>query len=571
MVSADRGDMRPLFPGHQIKPLQIVDMQAPFVRFFAGAAVVASIASGLLWAFTGDAGTAVLALSSLAAAVISIWMIVAKREGPVLSLLFTYPGLVLAVAVSELDDMALFASLALVFIGTAAVIFMNGRTSGFLVVYTGLLFAAHVLWSGLSVIALVDGVITAGAFLTASIGMQYIRDRSMDSATRFLNLFEKAPVSLWEEDFSRVGEWLEGLRAQGVTDLPGYLAANRNVLTEGMSLIEVVRVNAAAARFLEVDDPRDLEGPLRPETFPDDSLPSMVAQLNAIWNDEDHVTVEVRHGYTLQGNPLYGLLHWAAPRRFGKLDLSKAIVSVVDVTEMNEARTDLERSLRSKDELIATVSHELRTPLTTVVGLSTELSDAYDEFSKEEARDLLRMIADQSIEVATIVEDLLVAARAESGSLKVSTMPVDLHLEAKTTLRGLDIEEEVDCHTMGVVPTVYADSGRVRQILRNLLVNAKRYGTNPIRVVVREAGDVVQVEVRDHGDPIPDDEVLKIFERYYRARQTPGVTASVGLGLTVSRELARLMGGDLTYSHDGESVFTLSLPRPEATEQAASA
>ena len=181
------------------------------------------------------------------------------------------------------------------------------------------------------------------------------------------------------------------------------------------------------------------------------------------------------------------------------------------------------------------------------------------------------MIADQSVEVATIVEDLLVAARAESGSLKVSMEPVDLHLEAKTTLRGLDIEQAVDCHTVGVVPTVYADPGRIRQILRNLVVNARRYGVSPIRIVVLESGDVVKVEVRDSGTPIPDDEREMIFGRYYRARQTPGVTASVGLGLTVSRELARLMGGDLTYHHDGESVFTLSLPRPIPVDTAASA
>jgi signal transduction histidine kinase len=336
-----------------------------------------------------------------------------------------------------------------------------------------------------------------------------------------------------------------------------------------MGLIEVVRVNRAAASFLEVDDPSDLVGPLRPETFPEDSLPSMVDQFDAVWNGIDHVTTEVRQGFTVQGKPIDGLLHWAVPRRFGEVDLSRVIVSVVDVTEMNNARRGLERSLKSKDELIATVSHELRTPLTTVVGLSTELSDAYDEFSKDEAQDLLRMISDQSIEVATIVEDLLVAARAESGSLKVSVEPVDLHVEAKATLRGLDIEEEVDCHTIGVVPTVYGDSGRIRQILRNLLVNARRYGTKPIRVVVLDAESEVRIEVRDRGFPIPTDEAEMIFDRYYRARQTPGVTASVGLGLTVSRELARLMGGDLYYSHDGESVFTLALPKTEPQAAAA--
>jgi signal transduction histidine kinase len=121
---------------------------------------------------------------------------------------------------------------------------------------------------------------------------------------------------------------------------------------------------------------------------------------------------------------------------------------------------------------------------------------------------------------------------------------------------------------MGVVETVMADSGRVRQIIRNLLVNAKRYGVAPVRVIVRNDEGVVRVEIRDHGEPIPMDERDLIFQRYYRARQTPGVTASVGLGLTVSRELAQIMGGDLTYDHDGESVFTLSLPRPSAQPDA---
>jgi signal transduction histidine kinase len=362
---------------------------------------------------------------------------------------------------------------------------------------------------------------------------------------------------------------LDELREQGVDDLRRYLTEHPEILSEGMSRVEVIRVNREAARFLEVDDPAVLVGPLKLETFPDDALPSLLAQFEAIWNGVDHVTVEVRHGHTLQGNPLDGLLHWSVPRRFGKPDLSRVIVSIVDVSAMNDARRDLERSLKSKDELIATVSHELRTPLTTVVGLSVELSDSFDSFDREETRELIKMIADQSIEVATIVEDLLVAARAESGSLQINVGPVDVHLETKTTLRGLEIEQEVDCHTVGVVAPVYADSGRVRQILRNLLVNARRYGVPPIRVVVRNVGEFVQVEVRDCGEPIPLQERDAIFERYYRARQTPGVTASVGLGLTVSRELARIMGGNLSYEHDGESVFTLQLPRATTAAVAA--
>ena len=551
--------------------MDISDVQGPFVRLVLVCAVAAAAITVPVVFFSQDPGVLAIAISAWATVSIALVMIAVRRESGFVIMGAVGAGVAVAGWLTDIAGLRDFASIVVVFVGAAGVFFLRGNANAFLVVHTGFLFGVHLLWLGPSYAAVVQGALTTAAFLASSLGLRWVRDRSMDSASRFLNLFERAPVSLWEEDFSRVGVWLEGLRARGVTDLGGYLRENPNVFREGLGLIEVVRVNQAAARFLEVDDPRELTGPLRPETFPDDAMPSMIAQLEAIWNGEDHVSTEVRHGYTVQGNPLWGLLYWAVPRRFGKPDLSRVIVSVVDVTEMNNARESLERSLKSKDELIATVSHELRTPLTTVVGLSTELSDAYDSFNKDEAQDLLKMIADQSVEVATIVEDLLVAARAESGSLKVSMEPVDLHLEAKTTLRGLDIEQAVDCHTVGVVPTVYADPGRIRQILRNLVVNARRYGVSPIRIVVLESGDVVKVEVRDSGTPIPDDELEMIFGRYYRARQTPGVTASVGLGLTVSRELARLMGGDLTYHHDGESVFTLSLPRPIPVDTAASA
>ena len=552
-------------------PLDISDIHAPFIRIGLALSLPAAALTSLVAFWTQDVGILALAIGSWIATVLAVVMIHLKRENAVLFLGASGLGASTGAWLSDLEALHVFGSLVVVFVGAAAVVFMSGRVRLFLAIYTAFLFGVHFLWHGWGWTAVTESVLASVAFIVSSLGMRWIRDRSMDGASRFLNLFERAPVSLWEEDFSRVGVWLEGLRAEGVTDLSAYLDANPEAFRYGMGLIEVVRVNQAAARFLEVDDPDQLKGPLKPETFPDDALPSLLAQLEAIWNGEDHVTVAVHRGYTVQGNSLDGLLHWAVPHRFGEPDLSRVIVSVVDVTEISEARRGLEQSLKSRDELIATVSHEIRTPLTTVVGLSTELTEHFDDFGRDETRDLLRMVAEQSVEVATIVEDLLVAARTESGSLKVVREPVDLHLEAKTTLRGLDIEQEVDCHTIGLIPTVYADSGRVRQVLRNLLVNARRYGAQPVRVVVFDTNSDVRIEVRDRGNPIPESEREMIFDRYYRSRQTPGTTASAGLGLSVSRELARLMGGDLVYHHDGESVFTLVLPRPEPIEPAATA
>jgi signal transduction histidine kinase len=557
--------MEPVATRPRVSALDVSDLHAMTVRVAVRLGLVTALVTALVWVLTGESIALVLSAGSLLWSGLGLVMVKMHRENALLMLGTVAVQAVFYALVSDVVAIEVLASLTVILTGVAAFLFLRGGETLFLIIHSTFIVGANILWHGWTDAALAEGGVSALAFIAGSFAVRWMRDRSLDSASRFLNLFDRAPVSLWEEDFSRVGVWLNELRAQGVTDLHGYLDENPDVLRQGMGLIEVVRVNDQAARFLEADDPSDLVGPLRPETFPDDALSSMSAQFEAIWNGIDHVSVEVRRGFTVQGNPMDGLLHWAVPRRFGRPDLSRVIVSVVDVTEMNDARRTLESSLRSKDELIATVSHELRTPLTTVVGLSMELSAAYDQFTKDEAQDLLGMISDQSIEVATIVEDLLVAARAESGLLKVSIEPVDLHREAKTTLRGLEIEEEVDCHTVGVVAPVPADPGRVRQILRNLLVNARRYGTRPIRVIVRDADSSVAIEVRDRGVAIPVDEREAIFDRYYRARQTPGVTASVGLGLTVSRELARIMGGDLTYDYDGESVFTLTLPRSRST------
>lgn len=115
---------------------------------------------------------------------------------------------------------------------------------------------------------------------------------------------------------------------------------------------------------------------------------------------------------------------------------------------------------------------------------------------------------------------------------------------------------------------VSADPVRIRQILRNLVVNANRYGGPAVRICVAASSSAAALEVRDTGPPLPFKERDAIFDRYYRARQVPGLTASVGLGLTVSRQLARNMEGNLTYAHDGdEAIFELTLPISVAQPQ----
>ena len=224
---------------------------------------------------------------------------------------------------------------------------------------------------------------------------------------------------------------------------------------------------------------------------------------------------------------------------------------------------ELENINQAKSEFIATVSHELRTPLTSVLGFADLLRDADDvEFSPSERAEMIESIAHQSLEVANIVEDLLVAVRAELGELKVASVPVDLRAQVAQVLESCQLDAAVSVETAEEAVRADGDPMRVRQILRNVLSNAGRYGGDVIRIEVGANSPFsVFVAVKDNGVGVPAQSQARMFQPFEQINSSPGPTGSIGLGLAVSRQLAQLMGGDLTYRYyQGESIFSLSLP-----------
>ena len=251
------------------------------------------------------------------------------------------------------------------------------------------------------------------------------------------------------------------------------------------------------------------------------------------------------------------LLRWAVP-----LMLLGGIVAAVYLLRMQATKrriATLEHLVKTKSEFIATVSHELRTPLTAVVGFADLLRSSGDELSSSDRAQMVATIAEQSEEVTAIVEDLLVAARTDIGELILAKAPVDLRGQSAQVLETLDPSKSIA--VLGQAPTALGDPARVRQILRNLLTNAARYGGDHVSVELgSRSNTLASLTVRDDGDPIPPEDRERIFEPYQRVQNQAGQPGSIGLGLAVSRRLARLMGGDLTYRHqNGYSIFELSL------------
>jgi signal transduction histidine kinase len=198
--------------------------------------------------------------------------------------------------------------------------------------------------------------------------------------------------------------------------------------------------------------------------------------------------------------------------------------------------------------------------LTAVVGLAEELRAGHTQIDGEERDQLIGVIADESREMADLVDDLLIAAGSEDGAVAIFPERTDLSLLASSVASNLTVPGDVTLAIDDQPSAAYADPVRVRQVIRNLLTNAMRYGGKQVSVTfgVTEAGRYL--DVSDDGPGIPEHDLEAIFEPYGRASSGNVVPGSVGLGLTVSKRLAEIMGGSLTYVPSGGCTFRLTVP-----------
>jgi signal transduction histidine kinase len=216
---------------------------------------------------------------------------------------------------------------------------------------------------------------------------------------------------------------------------------------------------------------------------------------------------------------------------------------------------------RAKDQFLASVSHELRTPLTGVLGFAELLRSDQDDLSDEERHSMLASVAGEASDLAAIIDDLRVAARSELDLLAITRVPVSFRAQlaqvVETTERSLRDRITILGEKTG---PAMGDPGRVRQIIRNLITNAGRYGGEEIEIRFKEIEGMVHLDVADNGSGLQTEEWERVFEPYYRVDQK-SITqpAALGIGLSVARHLARLMEGDVVRE-DGWSVFCLSLP-----------
>ena len=248
-----------------------------------------------------------------------------------------------------------------------------------------------------------------------------------------------------------------------------------------------------------------------------------------------------------------------------------AVIAYRAISRRRQTERDLEEALASerhlviaKDQIITNLSHELRTPLTSIYGFASLLLEDLSELPLDERsranRVNAQIILSESADLSRMVDDLLISVRAEELGVMSKSDTLSAASETARVLRPFAQEGTNLAQSIEDAP-IWVDGLQFRQIVRNLVANARRHGGSRIAVIGRAAGDNYQLTVVDDGPGVPDSLRPRMFERFVHRGSEPLVAGSLGLGLSIARSLAELMGGDLSYERsDGLTRFVLTVP-----------
>ena len=234
-----------------------------------------------------------------------------------------------------------------------------------------------------------------------------------------------------------------------------------------------------------------------------------------------------------------------APFRNEENNKPEGIIAVIqDITESVKLDT-------MRKEFVADVSHELKTPITSIMGYTDTLLEG--DYDKETQKEFLQVVSSEARRMAKLVTDLLDLSRIDNNKKNTKKVSFDLGALAKECQKKLAIEikkkkHHVECLVTADVPPVFADKDDIQRVILNILSNSIKYtpdGGN-IKIYVGFVFNDAYIKVIDNGIGIPESDLNRIFERFYRvdksrAREMGGT----GLGLSIAKEILDKNGGSI--------------------------
>jgi two-component system sensor histidine kinase KdpD len=225
--------------------------------------------------------------------------------------------------------------------------------------------------------------------------------------------------------------------------------------------------------------------------------------------------------------------------------------------------------------LLTSISHDLKTPLAGILGSAgalRDLSTSLDELAKA---DLLATIIEESERLNRFIANLLDMTRLESGAVVPNAALNDVgEIVGSALERASQVlaRHRVEVEISPNLPLIMMDAVLFEQVLFNLLDNAAKYAppSTTIRIASWRDGESVKLQVLDEGDGIPEIDLERIFDKFYRARKGDQVRAGTGLGLAISRGFIEALNGTIAASNRMDrsgAVFTITLPVPKPADQ----
>jgi two-component system heavy metal sensor histidine kinase CusS len=240
-----------------------------------------------------------------------------------------------------------------------------------------------------------------------------------------------------------------------------------------------------------------------------------------------------------------------------RLSLDAVPVELAELAEtLNEMLARLEDSFQRLKDFSSDLAHELRTP---VSNLMTQTQVALTRArSADEYREVLASNAEEYERLARMIGDMLFLAQADHGLVVPQREPVDLALQVRELFDFFDaLAEEKNLHlALTGSGQVSGDKLMLRRALANLISNAIRHtpAGGTIRVAIESSGEATKLSVENSGDPIPQEQLSRIFDRFYRGDASRHGGEGAGLGLAITRSIVRAHGGEISVRSGGGGV-----------------
>jgi len=232
-------------------------------------------------------------------------------------------------------------------------------------------------------------------------------------------------------------------------------------------------------------------------------------------------------------------------------------------------REAFEEADQLKSNFIALASHELRTPAAVVHGIAATLHLRGDDLSNEQLVKLRQTLYEQTERLRRLIDQLLDHSRLEANGIRLHPQPVKVLSRIQDLLKMLVGERagDVKLSVPAELETI-VDPDAFDRILSNLIVNATRYGSDPIEISAEQQDRHFRLTVEDRGSGVPAEFVPELFERFTRSDPTAaGHGEGAGLGLAIARSYAQAQGGDLLYEpakpHGARFQLVIPVVRPD--------